>query len=482
MALGATATLANKPNPVVGVKSLGCSLAVLGIALFASITSATACGIDWKVPTNHFDGVNEMGELSYWRSVGQIDFGSDLKIPLIIGFKPNRGGSSCLGRGWIVPILESSIVQIDEKKFLLTQPDGITRQFWRKKPTDSNLRGQGNWQGTISENTITLWAECGWKLVFSKGKLASITTPKNRILNVVYVNGRASEIQEQGKTALKVESDWSGTANGLSFGMNHIGIEVGERPRVDVIMGANVVSGIEKSLHTLTLSGTSRAVYDFGVDEKVQQTLKISGDTSRSFTWNPATGRLLKDGVWSYDINQGKDRWLNAGIGRTNVNQQSEYWYNDAVNGCEVTLGIDGIKKTVTRFTSGKLSGKIRTEVQEKGQTVLVNYKASYDENGRLLRTTLAKGGTMVDNRYDRDKEGNLLSTYLNGKKTLTNIYENGRLKERILENGKRYRYAYRGDGSIERTMVDALGHKITEILRDRKIVSRMEQTAELSK
>ena len=88
----------------------------------------------------------------------------------------------------------------------------------------------------------------------------------------------------------------------------------------------------------------------------------------------------------------------------------------------------------------------------------------------------------MVDNRYDRDKEGNLLSTYLNGKKTLTNIYENGRLKERILENGKRYRYAYRGDGSIERTMVDALGHKITEILRDRKIVSRMEQTAELSK
>lgn len=74
------------------MKNLGLALAVLWFVFATSMPSANACGVDWQVPTNHFDSVNEMGEFSYWRQIGQVDFGNDLKVPLIIGFKPNRGG------------------------------------------------------------------------------------------------------------------------------------------------------------------------------------------------------------------------------------------------------------------------------------------------------------------------------------------------------------------------------------------------------
>ncbi len=201
------------------------NFAAIGGALVVSIASAIGCQIQWTVPNNYFDSVNDMGELSYWRSLGEIDFGNNFKVPLTIGFNPSRGGNSWLGRGWIIPTLEANVVQVDDRRFLLTQPDGHTRKFWRKSPSASELSGQGNWKGEIDGNSMTLWADCGWKLGFSKGKLVSISTPKNRTLNVIYINGRPSEIQEQGRTMLKVESDPTGTITGLTFGTTRVGVE-----------------------------------------------------------------------------------------------------------------------------------------------------------------------------------------------------------------------------------------------------------------
>jgi len=446
--------------------------AILAFVFLKVNAVATACGIAWTVPVNHFDGVNEMGEFSYWRDAGQLDLGDGLKVPLVVGFKPNRGGNSWLGRGWIIPILESNIVQIDEKKFLLTQPDGITRQFWRKSATDPVLKGQGNWAGAISENTITLWADCGWKLVFNRGKIISFTTPKGRTFNQLYVNGVATELQEKGKSILKVEGDSAnGKVSGLSFGINHISIKTTDRPRVVLVGGANVVSGLEKSLHTLMLSDDKRETYDFAVNEKMQPTLKISGESNRTFTWDPATGLLLKDGQWSYYIKPDKKRWVNAEIERINTQKQKEFWFYDRINGQEIEEGIDGVRKIKTWFTSGLLAGRLRKKEEiAEGKSRFI-YQAIYDESGKLMRE-LKFGEEPV--LYAYDKDGRQVSAVSKGQKLWEKTFDqDGRIKEETLENGTAVSYKYVNGDRVEKSVFEKNGSRFVQIYRGGREVRR---------
>ncbi len=408
----------------------------MGVALVLSTASTIGCGIEWSVPSNHFDGVNEMGELSYWREIGKLDLGNDLKIPLILGFKPNRGGASCLSRGWLLPILDSNVVQVDECRFLLTQPDGITRRFKRKMPTDSSLDGEGNWKGEIRGNTITLWAACGWKLIFSKGRIASITTPKNRTFNIVQSNGQVSELQEQGRPVLRVERDQNGAVNGLSFGLNRVKIEMGEMPRVEVIQGANVIGGVEKTVHSITLPDKKQAIYEFGVDEKKQPTLKISGDTFRTFTWAPVTGKLLKDGEWTYDIKPGR-AWANAKIARTNSNGRSESWHYDTACSVEVEERLNGDKIVKTYFSSGLLAGRIRSTTFQNNEQEPKIWQNVYDEKGLLVREEREDGQIL---QYTYDSSRRLL--------TARDINSNKNVLERKYDSGGREIY-YR-NGNIE--------------------------------
>jgi len=73
------------------------------VALTVLTGQSIGCGISWKAPTNHFDGVNERGFLSYWEQIGEFDFGGALKIPLILNFRSNRDSVSPYGGyGWLV--------------------------------------------------------------------------------------------------------------------------------------------------------------------------------------------------------------------------------------------------------------------------------------------------------------------------------------------------------------------------------------------
>jgi hypothetical protein len=378
--------------------------------LAASVGAARPCGIDWQVPINHFDGVNEFGKLSYWREIGKMDLGDGLNVPLILGFNPTRRNSSALGNGWFLGPMDANLVQIDERKFLLTQPDGTLREFWKNVPTDTILQGQGGWKGEIKGKTVTLWAQCGWKLVFSSGKIQSVTTPKSRVLNFVYGDdGKVSQIQENGETVLRTDVDENGNINGLTYGnkqvgIQHIGIDLGERPRVDVINGINLVGAMEKSLHKVTMVDGTQDVYDFSVDEQIQPMLKISGGNERSFTWNPATGQALKDGEWTYNIHLDADPYKNAGIERINAEKQAEYWYYDRGAGQEITRALDGTKTVNSWFVSGPSVSKIRSvEVFDRTGKVISSLRNAYDENGLVIRQ--AMNGfvkTFVDHRLDK--------------------------------------------------------------------------------
>lgn len=405
---------------------MGCLIILLALG------KSIACGIDWQVPKNHFDGVNEWGQLSYWRGIGTLDLGEDLKLPLVIGFNPTRRISPFVGKGWIIPILESNIVQVDEKKFLLTQPDGVSREFWRKSSTDTILQGQGNWKGEINGNQITLWAVCGWKLTFDCGKMTTITTPKNRVITLKYNNGIASEVQEADRTILKVDNDpRNGTAIGLTYGKNVIHFNLGEMPRVEVIEKMKLIGGIDHSLNKIIFPDGSEAIYEFGIDDKMQPTLAISGDTDRNFTWDPTTGQALKDGNWTYDIKLAEDIYSNAQIGRTNKENQREFWFKDIFNGVETTLNTDGTKTVVTCFPSGILNGQLRKIEKFKNDSLEESEKFDYDEIGRVLR--LNGGREKIS--YEDQPNGNLKIAITEGDMTRMRIFDkNGNIIQRSTE------------------------------------------------
>ena len=257
------------------------------------------CGVNWRVPKDHFDGVNEYGYVSYWDKIGDLDLGEDLVIPLVIGFQSDRGwGSPYLGYGWILPLFDSNLVQTGENSFEMIEPDGYTMPFYRdaKKPTI--LGGGKGWKGEISGDTITVWATCGWKLTYTKGKITSIGTPKGKTLLISRdATGVATEATYDGKVVVRVERDFKGSVTGLALGDKHIGIEQTEKPRIQSILGKNVVAGKDMSLGKISGESGIIKTCEYTVTDGLQPKLTVAdtGKPPRQIAWDP-TSRFIVSG------------------------------------------------------------------------------------------------------------------------------------------------------------------------------------------
>lgn len=403
---------------------------VLSLVAALSATRSIGCGLDWTEPQNHFDGVDERGNLSYWEKIGDLDLGKDLKIPLVMGFNSARNTSSpYLGDGWLLALLDSNIVQIDEKRFMMVQPDGWITRFGRKQASDTTLSGQKGWAAEINGSQITVWAECGWKLIFTNGKITSITTPQNQELTYVYAGDGVKEIDEGATPVLKVNRDsTSGVVTGLTVNGKEIGIIQGQKPRIENINGQNVVGEVKQSLQQLTFPDGLTENFKFAVSPKLLPTLDITGISNlRSFTWDPATKFILQDGIWSYKIIPAEKQFSNAQISRTNLTGQSEYWFDDAQNGQKITQGVDGIKHVEEFFTTGPIKGEPRKIEEIKNGIATVIRSISYDEKGRVIRD-IAKDSATTTFTYD---DPNLTRTriieYKNGIKQTT-VWKDGKI------------------------------------------------------
>lgn len=362
----------------------------VGVSPMLSARSV-ACGVELELPSNHFDGVNELGELSFWEKVGEIKLEDDLRLPININFRSGRETTSrYLGKGWLLAPLDSNIVQLEENRFMMLQPNGSWIYFTRRNPTDTILHGQGSWKAEIKADTITAWANCRDKLVFSKGKLTTIFV-KNRTLDLIYSGDQVSEIREGGNTLLRVDIDSiTGNVVGLSVGKNKISFELGEKPKVEVIAGKRVVAGIEKSLTKLKLGLGFEQVIDYALDDTLEPTIKITGDgQTRTMKWDPMTRFISMDGDWKYQIDPGATRYVNAAITRKTADGRREYWFKNLASGKEIYTLPNGAERTKAWFTSGALAGRIREVSDSNGRSngaKSVVYKAYFDEKGNILR------------------------------------------------------------------------------------------------
>jgi hypothetical protein len=384
------------------MKTIATRLGLLASAVWVLLADwAPACGIAWQKPTNHFDGVNERGFLSYWDQVTDLDLGSGFKVPLIVNFRSNRDAVSPYGGyGWLVPLLESSVVQLEENRFMLVQPDGWNRYFGRRSSADTTLLGDGGWAAELKGNIFTAWANCGWKLVFANGKISSMVSPDNRRFDWVRSGDRVTEIREGGTTRLSVKWNEANEMAAIEANGQQISFGRGDKPRLQNTAGQNVVAAIDRTLTQISIPATGASkTYEFGVDEKLNPTFKAG---ERLLAWNPATRLALSDSGWTYQITPDPDGGY-AAINRKNAKGQSEFWHDNRNKGVTIVQGLDGVRKITTSFVNGKLAGKIRkVEQVRNGNTSLV-YQNSFDASGNLIRISSGEA-SLYDVQYDEQK------------------------------------------------------------------------------
>ena len=410
----------------------------IGLLVLANST-VFACGMSWLLPKSHFEGVDEMGYLMYSEKLDEITLKSGRRLPIIALFETDiKTSSSYLGNGWILPMLESRIEQLDENTFRLWQPDGWTRKFTRNKKSPAVLDNGSGWKGVIDGDRITVWSDCGARIEFYRGKIVLMQLGKDR-LNYSYLGNLVTEIRQESEVVVKINFNSNGSRPTdilLSHG-NKIAWELGEMPVIQVINGKNLVGRIDRSLTALKINDKSIHNFEYGTDEQLRPTFSRDGKIA---VWDAKTGFILKDDGWSYKIDSPMTtRQKYSSIQRTNARGESEYWGKSP--GKEVVITKNGIKTVSEWFTSGPLAGRFRKKIKTANGREQIEYEAVYDEKGKIIRENQGEYGKY---EYTYDKQGNLIkSQNSNGSVELRNYDDQNRLASIQQSSGKISNFYY---------------------------------------
>lgn len=364
-------------------KTIIFSLIATAYLLFVVADNSSACGLNWSEPRSYFEGVSFQGYVFVVEPLCQIELRDGRKLPVRAIFRSESNATSpYLGYGWELPILESYIVQLDDRWFRVVEPTGWYRFFWRDEKDPNVLHGQGNWKGVIRENSISVMANCGDRLDFRDGRITSFDLKGKKLAIQRSADGTAA-LKEGPLTLLEVRKSLSRDNITLETGSDEV-VEIGyaNRPIIEVIAGQPVVRQQVKSLGGLAKGKTVRT-WEYEVDEKLNPIMSI-GD--RKIVWDPTTRHFLFDGEWTYEVKADEGPISNAAIRRENLSNQTEFWHRDEGKGVEIVQNKDGVKQITRWMTSGMLSGKLRGARTEYEGINIFEKSLTYDENGKLLR------------------------------------------------------------------------------------------------
>ena len=357
------------------------------MGLFLVPLSALGCGLDWTLPLAHFEGVDEDGYVAYWQKIGEIDMGDKVVLPVHIGFNSHReASSSILGKGWIVPLLESHVEPINENAMNVIMPDGWTFLFLRNANSET-WRGNAGWMGETDDSIFTISAPCGWRIKFDHGKIQEIDDDKIGALTYRYNGGVPTEIDHDGEAVLQVEQDpASGAATALVIAGRRIELSLAQRPRVVNMLGRNLLNGFDLSVASLQGVDGGTETFSYGTDKGLNPTLTIKDPAQfpRTLVWDGALRQIKSDGGWTYSLQPEGDHLRFTRVSRQN---QAESYEDDQSKGMTAVKSADGAEIATYRFVSGPLAGRVRKiEELENGGASKLLYSASYYPSGQLMR------------------------------------------------------------------------------------------------
>jgi hypothetical protein len=358
-----------------------------------------ACGLDWSEPVSHFPNVDYQGNVHIVRKLGEVE-----KLPIYLIFNSSYGISPYVGSGFEIPFLESRMWQVDENRFQMKSPSGWLWIFQRTK-WPNVLEGNAGWKGLIKDDTITLWAPCGDKIVFKNGKIVSMQL-KNEKFDYAYKGNQVESIQMNGRTILEVKSDdKTGNVTGISLPNTRelIGLQqTGSRPRIELDGEGRIVSRLDKTLSEVTKSDGSKERFEFGVDAQRNPTMQLNNTT---VVWNSATKKVTREGGWDYRINPAANLFEKAYVERQNEKGKVELWHYNGAKGEEVVQGLDGVKKVRRWFTTGILMGQTKEVSLSRRNGEKASRKNIFDELGRIARISFEEGRNKITTSFIWSKE-----------------------------------------------------------------------------
>lgn len=363
--------------------------------MLSNLNIASAqCDIRW-IPgsfNSHFDNVDSQGNLFLVNKLGELPIESSSEnIPIFSQFSSDFSvNSPYLGMGWEIPLLESKFVKVSEKEYILKQPDGWYRMFWKDKKNPHVLNGQGGWKALIKGNTVEAFTECGDDYMkFSSGKLIELHT-KGTKLDYLYENDRVVSIKEGSKVILKVVRNDDFQQITLPKLNKEITWRMAPLQNVKDPLEL-IMLGEQKFVSSVTNATGEMTSYDYNFE---QNTFGLNLSSGEQFLCDRRTGIIQKDNEWTYKIST-KEGFNNSEIERTNAKGQSEYWYDNTAIGKLITKSKDGTQTITHSFVNGPANGRLRKKViiGKKGleKTVL---SRMYGADGSLIREIDKTGKT----------------------------------------------------------------------------------------
>lgn len=350
--------------------------------------SGYACGLSLLEPKSYFQGADYQGHAYIIEKLGVIQteqMPKNESIPIYLIFNSGNTYVTSYSGSFDIPLLTSRIEQIDENNFLLRSPTGWILPFSRNSKDKNLLDGSNDMKAEVDESKqiVTVWASCGDRLIFSRGRLIQWKT-KDLELDYIYSGNRVSEIRGNGKSVLKVNSNsQTGETTGLSLGLDRtIGFVWGKQPIVENIQGKLIVTEMRKTLSRVDLPNGEKKEFEFSVDSQMHPTLNIDNE---QLSWDPESLLVSRAGKWTYSVVPTQGRFANAQINRSNSGVTESWFYNGA-KGEEMVRENDGTRKIRYWFINGALDGKLRKISRIKDGVSKDIVACSYDEHGDLLR------------------------------------------------------------------------------------------------
>lgn len=383
--------------------------------LLVGVHRLYSCAIDWNYQPDRFEGVDSQGYASHWISLGELNFGNDLVIPLAIHYSSQRSPSPSLyvGESWTFPFVESRFIARDEQTFTLMEPSGRARMFRRDEASPFLLHGQGGWLGEIAGSQVTLWAPCGWKFVYEGGKLSQMTSHRGRTLKFICLDGVLSTIQENGLPILRL----SRLGKSLLITTRRLQVAF----TFDASMALSAVKEGEQRpklvrLKTDVSGSQTDFQYQAPKNGRFEFTVSKPEGQIKRFVMDSSSRRLLADSDWIYTVKAAADSAASVTVERSRANGEKEGFSVDRAKG-EKSLLQNGVLTTTRLIKSGPFAGSVKEiERASQGETATkTQFEYSRSSDGGLSITELRNGEFAREHLYN--SRGNLLrETYSDGK------------------------------------------------------------------
>jgi hypothetical protein len=374
------------------------ALFVMSLSLLTEHSSANP--VDLSAPGGELGSANPKGYLEIWREIDgvglQLGKGSYLPFRYKFSSDPSIGG--ILGPGFYLPMFEARNVLIREQVMRAYLPCGKGLYFWRDT-VDPNkfLTPDKEWTGYITGvdgEDFTVWRDDGWKVLYHKSRLTSITSDDKNTFTWSYDNGGGATVSENGRSIITMEPNVAGRVAAFVFDGKRYEVEYAERPVTEMLMGQVAIKELDQALTSFKYPDATTDTFKFVLTPARVPTLTFNDKDKHQtlYTWDAASNYIATEtgpqGDWTYTIGAATQDFGVPPISRTSSEGKTEKIAVDNKMGTYTSTAADGVITVTHVFeTPGPLYHLVHKVEKMEGKTTKTIFHASYDEDGRLIRS-----------------------------------------------------------------------------------------------